>query len=144
VENPQPPVPSAPAVPAEQPAIAATKPSQPKEMPAAATQAAATDDLLGTEWLQSRPPQHFTLQLLGGRSEKSLRDYLRQNRVPDPVATFRTVFKGGNWFVLIHGDFTSMAEARAAIAALPANVRNGKPWARSFASVHTDIQKAKP
>ncbi|MBI5462542.1 MAG: SPOR domain-containing protein [Gammaproteobacteria bacterium] len=94
--------------------------------------------------MQSRPGAHFTLQLLGGRSEKSLRDYLRQNHIPEPVATFRTVFKGDDWYVLVHGDFPDSATARAAVATLPPTVRKGKPWARSFVSIHTDMQKTRP
>jgi septal ring-binding cell division protein DamX len=105
---------------------------------------AAGSEQLGTDWLQSRPGSHFTLQLLGGRSEKPLRDFLRQNRIPEPVATFRTIHKGDDWYVLVHGDFPSMSAARAAVATLPATVRRGKPWARSFTSVHTDMQKIQP
>ena len=95
---------------------------------------------LGTAWLQSRPGAHFTLQLLGGRSEKSLREFLRQNRIPDPVATIHTIHKGDDWYVLVHGEFPSMAAAQAAIPTLPANVRRGKPWPRSFASIHAIIR----
>ncbi|MBI5040359.1 MAG: AAA family ATPase [Gammaproteobacteria bacterium] len=142
-EKPQPATVSAPVTttpgPTTQPApTPAPEPSQPVATPI--TPAAASEQL-GSAWLQSRPDSHFTLQLLGGRSEKSLREYLRQNPVPEPVATFRTVYKGANWYVLIHGDFENSAQAHAAAAALPANVRKGKPWARSFASVYADIQK---
>jgi len=104
----------------------------------------ATTEQLGTEWLLSRDGSRFTLQLLGGRSEKSLREYLRQNRISEPVATFRTTFKGGDWYVLVHGEFPTMAAAQAAIDRLPANVRKAKPWARSFATVHAAIQEDRP
>lgn len=112
--------------------------------PAAEKPAATASEQLGTEWLRSRPGARFTLQLLGGRSEKSLREFLRQHRVPEPVATFHTVHKGDDWYVLVHGDFPTMAAARAAVASLPASVRRGKPWARSFASVQADMQKVRP
>jgi septal ring-binding cell division protein DamX len=37
-----------------------------------------------------------------------------------------------------------MTAARAAVGTLPATVRKGKPWVRSFATVHADMQKAPP
>lgn len=116
--------------------VVASKPRQP-----AAPATVAKPEQLGTDWLQSRPGAHFTLQLLGGRSEKSLREYLKKNPVPEPVATFRTVFKGDDWYVLVYGEFPSMTAAQQAVATLPPAVRRGKPWPRSFASVHDAIRK---
>ncbi len=130
--------PPAPVTEASQPAADATP------APAKTPAPKATTEQLGTEWLLSRAGSRFTLQLLGGRSEKSLREYLRQNRIPEPVATFRTTFKGSDWYVLVHGEFPTMAAAQAAIDTLPANVRKAKPWARSFVSVHEAMQKDRP
>ncbi len=164
---------SPPATPAEQPPATPTADAQPAPAAAATAPQAATAPVadtpaeprpavapaasptptaaakpatgsLDSDWLLSRPGTRFTLQLLGGRSEKSLRQYLRANKIPDPAATFRTVFKGDDWYVLVYGDFPSMAAARAAVDTLPATVRKTKPWARSFASVHEDIAKARP
>ncbi len=104
----------------------------------------ATTEHLGTQWLLSRAGSRFTLQLLGGRSEKSLREYLRHNRIQEPVATFRTTFKGSDWYVLVHGDFPTMAAAQAAIDTQPDNVRKAKPWPRSFVSIHEAMRKARP
>ncbi len=150
-EKSQPPITTAPmatVTPPTTPPVLVAEPSQPAAdvtpPPAKAPTSKATTDQLGTEWLLSRDGSRFTLQLLGGRSEKSLREYLRQNRIPEPVATFRTTFKGSNWYVLIHGDFPTMAAAQAALDTLPANVRKAKPWARSFATVHAAMQEDRP
>jgi len=93
-------------------------------------------------WLLARPPDRFALQLLGVRSEASLRGYLARHRPPAPIAYFRTQYKGGEWFVLVQGDYPSMAAARAAVATLPAAIRKGQPWPRSFAAIHADIGNA--
>jgi DamX protein len=103
---------------------------------------AAPNAIHREDWLQERPATHYTLQLLGVRSETALRDYLAKHKPPGPVAYFRTDYKGGEWYVLVQGDYPSMAAARAAIAALPAAVRKAQPWPRSFATVHADIEKA--
>lgn len=113
----------------------------PKPRQATAATATAEAEQLGAAWLQSRPGTHFTLQLLGGRKEKSLREYLKQHRVAEPIAIFRTVYKGAAWYVLVHGDFKNMAAAQQAVATLPLAVRKDKPWPRSFASIHDAIRK---
>lgn len=136
-----------PAPPAPEPTTAgassATAPAQ-DESPAAtaAPEGSAAAAIHREDWLQQRAPTHYTLQLLGVRSEDSLRGYLDRHAPPDPVAYFRTDYKGGDWYVLVQGDYPSMAAARAAVAGLPAAIRKAKPWPRSFASVHADIEKA--
>lgn len=101
-------------------------------------------DLLGTTWLLERPAAHFTLQLLGVRSESSLLKFISQSQIPDPVAYFHTEYKGGDWYVLVQGDYPTMTAARAAIAKLPASIRKSKPWPRTFSTVHADIGKVSP
>lgn len=99
-------------------------------------------DVRDADWLLARPPSHFTLQLIGVRSPDSLRGYLRDHAIPAPVAYFRTLLKGSDWYVLVQGDYPSMEGARAAAAALPAAVRKDKPWPRRFTNIHFDIRKA--
>lgn len=101
-------------------------------------------DLMGATWLLERPATHFTLQLLGVRNETSLQKYIAQSQIPSPVAYFHTEYKGGDWFVLVQGDYPTKTAAREAISALPAAVRKSKPWPRTFATVHADIQKISP
>lgn len=101
-------------------------------------------DVLDAAWLLARPPGHYTLQLIGVRSPASLRGYLRDHAIPGPVAYFRTRLKGGDWYVLVQGDYVSQSAAHEAVAALPAGVRKDRPWPRRFSHVHTDIRKATP
>ena len=95
-------------------------------------------------WLLERPAAHYTLQLLGVRTEEALLRYVARHHMPGPIAYFRTQYKGGEWFVLVQGEYPSMAAARAAAATLPAAVRKDKPWPRSFAALRADIAKAVP
>ncbi|MFN2308245.1 MAG: AAA family ATPase [Gammaproteobacteria bacterium] len=124
-------------VPAAKPAPSAPLPTT---APAPQAPAVAADAPRREDWLRSRPAGHFTLQLLGVRSEAALHAYLAEHSPPGPVAYFRTVFKGGDWYVLVQGDYPSRAAARAAVATLPTALRAGKPWPRSFASIHDELK----
>lgn len=140
--EPAAPVPAPEPAPAPAPAEAEAPVSAPPPAAAAAPSDPAAPAIHREDWLRERPATHFTLQLLGVRSEDSLRGYLDRHAPPGPVAYFRTDYKGGDWYVLVQGDYPSMAAARAAVATLPAAIRKAKPWPRSFASVHADIDSA--
>lgn len=126
--------PPAAAEPAAEPAAKPVAP-QPLRLPEGVQQA---------DWLLERPASHFALQLLAVRNPDSLRGFLRDYAIPEPVAVFRARLKGNDWYVLVQGDYPSMSAARAAAAELPAGVRKSKPWPRSFVSIHTDIRKTTP
>ncbi len=145
------PVPATTERPSEQPAAAAvpSAPETPADAPvrsvaptlSATAATSAPTELLREEWLSARPGTRFTLQLLGVRTETALQNYAAQQALPPPVAYFRTEYKGGDWYVLVQGDYASLDAARAAIGGLPMAVRKAKPWPRSFASVHADLKK---
>ena len=93
-------------------------------------------------WLLQQAPSNYSLQLLGTRNRQAIIDYIRQNKLsPEQVAYYRGSYKGGEWYVLMHGIFPSRQAALEARAGLPAQVRKEKPWPRSLASVHTAIRE---
>lgn len=130
-ESAEAPVTSAPALPPPAASVA------PPEVHAAAR---PTGDMLREDWVLARPGTRFTLQLLGVRNETALQDYVARQTLPPPVAHFRTKYKGGDWHVLVQGDYASLDDARTAIGSLPAAVRKAKPWPRSFASIQADLK----
>lgn len=122
-------------------------PAQEAVASAAASQAPPQPETLGlldSTWLLGRPPARFTLQLLGVHSEASLKAFVAAHQIPQPVAFFHTEYKGGDWYVLVQGDYPSMTAALGAISTLPAALRKSKPWPRTFASLQADIQKIAP
>lgn len=90
-------------------------------------------------WLWDQDPRHFTLQLLGTRSEESLQGFIRRHGLAGKVAYFRTLRDGEGWYVLVHGVYPDREAARAALAELPEDLRAAKPWPRSFASLHAEV-----
>lgn len=77
--------------------------------------------------------------MLGSRREAAIRQFIKAQGLKGQMAILRTQRQGQDWYVLLYGDYPSRAAANAAVAQLPAAVRAGKPWPRSFASVQADI-----
>lgn len=96
-------------------------------------------------WLMEQPGNHFSLQLLGSRSEQSLTGFIKQHKLdPAQTAYYRGLHKGSDWFVLMYGLYDSREAAMQGLASLPAAVRGGKPWPREMKTVHQSIREANP
>lgn len=120
---------AAPALPADLPGQGA--PARPPAKQAGGAQALA--------WIWDQDPRHYTLQLLGARSEASVRRFLRAHRLAGKAVYFKTRRKGGDWYSLVYGSYPDREQARKAAARLPASLREAGPWARSFASIHAEL-----
>lgn len=92
------------------------------------------------DWLRSQPPDAVTLQLVAVSREPSLHRFLNQHQLSGPTAYFHTLRNGKDWYVVVHGVYPDRTAAEAAIPALPEAIRQGGPWPRTFASIHSDIQ----
>ena len=137
--------------PAPQPMKAGPAAGPPQAQPPAGGEPPAADETARDEamralphrerWLLAQPASRFTLQLLGSRSENSLKAYINRHRLDlEQIAYYKGRFKGGDWYVLLYGSYPDKQAALTARAGLPPKVRAGKPWPRSFGSVHKAIQ----
>ncbi|MBV2089879.1 MAG: SPOR domain-containing protein [Candidatus Thiodiazotropha sp. (ex Ctena orbiculata)] len=86
-------------------------------------------------WVKSQPGENYTLQLIAVENLASLNRYISRNSLDNQVVTVKTLRKGAPWYALIWGSFASRDLALAAQGDLPAAVRKGGVWARSFASL---------
>ena len=94
-------------------------------------------------WLWSQDPRNFTLQLLGARSADSIKEFLRKYDKLDGTAVFfHTRHDARDWYAVVYGVYSSREQAQAAIARLPAELREASPWIRSFASIHAEMDRA--
>jgi DamX protein len=114
------------ALPAPQPAPVVDR-SRPQTRPARSAK---------PDWLQSRDPSHYTLQLVGARDRAAIEKFVRQHRIRQPYAVFERNLKGAPWYSLVAGDYPDRAAAVAARAALPAGLERSGVWPRSFASIY--------
>ena len=92
-----------------------------------------------TDWYLSQSAQHYTLQVLAVSSESAARDFVKE--LGSDYRYYRKVQQGKALFVVTTGSFADQSIAKAAIDKLPAKVRGGKPWARSFAGIQQEIAR---
>jgi septal ring-binding cell division protein DamX len=148
------PVPEAPAV-SSAPAAGATPPGLGQ---AAATPAAAqTPDPVtpapaqpastvvapagasGSDWLATRDPARYTLQLASFTSEPVARRFIRQLPSDLPARYYAATKRGKRWFSVIYGDFADYPAAEAAVRGLAQRLREMKPWIRRLGRVQDEL-----
>ncbi|MFM1896633.1 MAG: hypothetical protein RLZZ385_1707, partial [Pseudomonadota bacterium] len=94
--------------------------------------------------LLAMAPDNFTLQLLGSHSEASVQEFIKQRGDGDKFAYFESRYQERPWFVTVFGSYSSRAQAEAAKAALPAELKALNPWVRNLAAIQSDIRKFNP
>ncbi|WON76738.1 SPOR domain-containing protein [Serratia sp. UGAL515B_01] len=94
----------------------------------------------GNGSIKSAPGSHFTLQLSSASRSDTLNAFAKQQNLQH-FMVYQTKRDGKPWFVLVSGDYASSAEAKRAIASLPADVQAKKPWVRPVHQVQQDFKK---
>ena len=88
------------------------------------------------------PESGYIVQLLGSHSSsgaESFRDQWR-SQVTGSLYRYQTTYKGKDWFVVVSGVYSSRAEAKAAVNAMPAQLRKQSPWVRPVGDVQKVIR----
>jgi len=90
-----------------------------------------------TDWVASQPPGNYTLQAMSSPDRNaSLEMAQRLSSLGVPVAVISYKRDATITHAVIVGSFPSAAEAAKMQQRLPESLAKGKPWTRSFASVH--------
>ncbi|SPP32529.1 Cell division protein DamX [Arsenophonus endosymbiont of Aleurodicus floccissimus] len=105
--------------------------TNPETKPIVRTHTNQSGDLL------SAPASNYTLQLSSASHSNSLEAFAKNNRLTN-YKIYKTRRNGQRWYVLIHGNYRSVSEAKNAISTLPASVQEKKPWVRKFQQVKQD------
>lgn len=90
--------------------------------------------------VQNAPASHFTLQLSSASRADTLKAYAKQNNLTHSWV-YETKRDGKSWYVLVTGVYASSAQAKQAIATLPAEVQAKKPWVKPIRQVKQDLNK---
>jgi len=85
-------------------------------------------------------PDHFTLQVLAGGSEKAVRDYISRQSNRQDLAVFASRREGKVVYIVVAGRFESSDAARNAVSQLPKEQRDAGPWPRSLENVQAEIK----
>ncbi len=91
--------------------------------------------------LMGKPAQHYTFQIAGLSKLALLQRYLSEHQFDQQIWYYKTMRKDKEWYVVLYGDFETIAEANAAKAKLPASVKKASPWMKTFSQVQRDLQK---
>lgn len=90
-------------------------------------------------WLWSQDPSHYTLQLTAGTDKKAIQAFIERHKLEDNAAFFHRLRDGKDWYILVHGTYPGYSKAKEAISLLPSAVQKAKPWARTFAAIHAEL-----
>lgn len=80
---------------------------------------------------------HYTIQLSGATTKKNLLKYAKEHNLSN-YQIYQTSRKDDTWYVIIKGDYPTMADAKSALNSLPNKMKAEKPWIRSGKSVRKD------
>lgn len=120
--------------PAVEPAAPVEAPRQPVQPVVAKPEA----PLSTASWYANQPKTNYLVQILGTRTQSNAEALVKQHG--ESYRYFVKQHEGRPLYVVTHGSFSSRNAALEAIKTLPASLKAGKPWARSFASVQQEIQ----
>ncbi len=109
--------------------------TQVKQQPAKTTTATTNHKQNGN--LMSAPAGNYTLQLSSASRSDTLEAFAKQHKLSN-YKVYKTIRNGQTWYVLIHGNYRSVSEAKSAIATLPADIQAKKPWVRNMKQVQQD------
>ncbi|WP_036768187.1 SPOR domain-containing protein [Photorhabdus australis] len=90
--------------------------------------------------LLKTPASHYTLQLSSASRSDTLTAFAKKNNLTH-YKVYETKRNAKTWFVLIHGDYRSVSEAKRAVLSLPDEVQAKKPWVRTMQQVQQDLRK---
>ena len=120
-----------PAVEAAKPQIAKAKLATPP----------ASADLRGEAWLRAQPEDHFTLQLMALKEEKTARQFIALHHLQNQAAYIPVRHDGQILYTLVYGAYASHGEAERAAKAIPPKWGAPNPWIRSFKSLRAQPGK---
>ena len=89
------------------------------------------------------PLSHYTLQLATLSSQQALSAFLKQGGDVQNSMVYATFSQGKQTFIVISGNYESKQAAVAAQLALPEQLKQNKPWIKSYAQIQQEIALTK-
>lgn len=117
-----------------------TPDQEPVETGKVSESAADTPEFLNPAWVQSRDPDHYTLQIYKSRYLKGLTQFASGKALPQPLAFYKTSSKSGSWYVLVAGDFANEDSAGSALGEVNARFPKLKLWMRDFSEIQAQMR----
>jgi septal ring-binding cell division protein DamX/type II secretory pathway predicted ATPase ExeA len=96
-----------------------------------------------SDWLLKQPANNWSLQILAGHEAETLLSYMRQHKLGEKVAYFRTRLGNKDWHVILYGQYKSKEQAKSVIPYLPKYIQQNNPWPKDLKSVQKAIKQYK-
>ena len=90
------------------------------------------------DWLGRQDPNSYTLQLMSSTERSDTQKILNQHAL-DPHAICAYEKEAQQRYMLLHGVFPDRAAAEKRISALPARLRQNKPWIRQIRAINAQV-----
>ncbi len=90
-------------------------------------------------WLSSRPPEHFTLQLLALEPAQARRYVVEHGLADEAVLLPRRSPDGRTLLAIVHGDFADGEAARREVERLRRRMPGLEPWLRRFSDIQAEL-----
>ncbi|MCZ4059968.1 SPOR domain-containing protein [Pantoea sp. LMR881] len=113
-----------------------TTPARPVTSGSGATKASSASSSTTSSTL---PGGNYTLQLSGASRAESLNAWAKKQNLSG-YHVYKTTRNGQSWYVLVSGSYATPAEAKRAVASLPADVRAQNPWVKPLSQVKKEAQ----
>ena len=118
---------------------ATTQTTEKEKTPPPATATIAGSGFIN-EWIMARNPRHYTLQLAGMKRERSVKRFIKEHPTDKAIGYYHGLRKGMEWYGVIHGEFATMKQAKAAAKELKAELGIDQPWIRRIREIQKSIQ----
>lgn len=119
-------------------ALPAKTPGTPVDTDAVTAAPQDTAPLSNKSWLLSQNPEHYTLQIFSTGNEKFIKNHIAKHQLTGKADYFRS---GADTYALVYGAYPTKSAAQQAATELPQYLIAGKPWIRSFKSIHTSLKQ---
>lgn len=112
-----------------------------KPLPAAKNTVDAGKAVLGSNnELKQKSLRRYTVQLSASGEVAPLLSYAKKQKLTGRYWIYQTEYRGNPWYVLIQGEYASAKQAKAAINAMPAALKQSQPWPKSFGQVQKEMK----
>ena len=97
-------------------------------------------DALSNILIDKQNVNHYTIHIMMGPDRGKIIDFIKENKLTNKTAIYKSKINGATKFNVIYGTFESFAKAKKAMALLPGPVKKNAPWIRRFASIIKEME----
>jgi len=84
--------------------------------------------LHSSDWILEQDPKAYTIQIVASPNEDNLQDFAKKNSLNENTAYYKKSSADKNWFVLVHGIYSSREDALSGIEALSDSLKKNTPY----------------